>query len=933
MIEESIVLGQVYIGKQGEHLVRRVRIPEVNIWKCVYGEGVFELWHKRCGDTEPYLIELEIIKDCGYWNITLTDTAHVGEGQCELRYTVNGKVVKSQTAETTVLAFSAVDPEPGTTPGGSADIIGEMLEIKAEVLEAKEDIEELCENLPEKVVVDTALNANSYNPIANSAVTNKFAEIEKNGGGNASVTDENGNFALNDNIVNCKAYYIKSIDLNNKKIYLSKQQYTPVISSTNNTDSSFATPSYNVGKLFCIINGNQYLMRASIASVENNVITYDGDIGFTAINADEGIDAYTFFVPEQPEIGVVNIVVGGFGVGNNGIVAGSFGATLGYGGVALKYAVTGGKECRAAFTATSFGEESNALGQGSSTIGVKCKTTPDAYGADARGIKTIASSHGQSVRGRYNAPIASYDIIDIVGNGTSDEARSNAYILDRFGNARFCGKVFMGSAADDENAKELVTREYAEAIGNKLSIVPYILKSAKNGKLYSSTRASCLITSKKDNDGIVYDHIIPQNSATKMIYDIFDTAIESFLIPLESGKVYLKLLMRTNQKVKPSAELYRFENESGATISATVNVAAKDATSGSGKWEEVLIEISGYKSEIYLSRQIHIRLAGFNTNGSDFYDANGNLIGNPYFDIAGWAIFTDETECGQYEFYNEMIGIGSLSLKDIDRRLKQLEDGGLLGDISSGSFKKIGYTSDCDYIVTSDAVTTFNQAISEASDGDTILVMPGTYGSNQILYIEKNLNFVGVRMPILNFVISIPCTSTFDDSNYEFIYGDSYTVGFQGIRFLKPFIVGIVTGPGECDASDVICDGCHFTVPSMEISGTFYNCYIKSEGSIKTGSYYGETSSFFNCDVSCTCFAEADVYAYGSNIRLKGGNYNIFGGGGSYTNCDIYINTSGLDDSCEHMWIEFYNCRFYGYELGRNTGTYSECYKVSETVM
>lgn len=913
MIEESIVLGQVYIGKQGEHLVRRVRIPEVNIWKCVYGEGTFELWHKRCGDTEPYLIELEIIKDCGYWNITLTDTAHVGEGQCELRYTVNGKVVKSQTAETTVLAFSAVDPEPGTTPGGSSDIIGEMLEIKAEVLEAKEDIEELCENLPEQVVVDTALDANSYNPIANRAVTNKFAEIEKNGGGNALVTDENGNFALNDNIVNCKAYYIKSIDLNGKKIYLSKQQYTPVISSTNNTDSSFSTPLYAVGKLFCIINGNQYLMRASIASVKNNVITYNGDIGFTDINADEGVDAYTFFVPEQPEIGVVNIVVGGFGVGNNGIVAGSFGATLGYGGVALKYAVTGGKECRAAFTATSFGEESNALGQGSSTIGVKCKTTPDAYGADARGIKTIASSHGQSVRGRYNAPIASYDIIDIVGNGTSDEARSNAYILDRFGNARFCGKVFMGSAADDENAKELVTREYAEAIGNKLSIVPYILKSAKNGKLYSSTRASCLITSKKDNDGIVYDHIIPQNSATKMIYDIFDTAIESFLIPLESGKVYLKLLMRTNQKVKPSAELYRFENESGATISATVNVAAKDATSGSGKWEEVLIEISGYKSEIYLSRQIHIRLAGFNTNGSDFYDANGNLIGNPYFDIAGWAIFTDETECGQYEFYNEMIGIGSLSIKDIDRRLKQLEDGGLSGDISSGSFKKIGYTSDCDYIVTSDALTIFNQAVSEASDGDTILVMPGIYGNNSgVLTIAKNLNFVGIGKPIINFNITIGDGVTAYISTWE-------NVIFNNI--INCITVDDYTSARFNAVNSIFQSATSYSV----ICGEFIHCELHSRKISASLSYRGDDSNDFivyknckiyNCDLSgdVTRFKGCDIHegylpngyalnCYDCNIYNYGGtisgSYNTY-----YSNCIFY----GQTPTAEGSNIDIYGC-------------------------
>lgn len=254
----------------------------------------------------------------------------------------------------------------------------------------------------------------------------------------------------------------------------------------------------------------------------------------------------------------------------------------------------------------------------------------------------------------------------------------------------------------------------------------------------------------------------------------------------------------------------------------------------------------------------------------------------------------------------------------------------------SGGFKKIGFTADCDYIVASasSALSVFRTAIAEASDGDTILIMPGTYGAGDNtgeLEISKNLNFVGIRMPIINFPVNIPCTTTYDDTDYTFIYGDSYKVGFQGIRFLKSFVVGIVTGPGECDASDVICDGCHFTVPSMEISGTFYNCFFDVEGTIRTGSYYGETSTFYNCDISCGGFYEADVYAYGCDIHFNGDDYSTFGGGGSYFDCNIHMNKSGLDDSCDHMNIIFERCRFYGYDFDRIYGKYTECYKVSET--
>jgi hypothetical protein len=250
-------------------------------------------------------------------------------------------------------------------------------------------------------------------------------------------------------------------------------------------------------------------------------------------------------------------------------------------------------------------------------------------------------------------------------------------------------------------------------------------------------------------------------------------------------------------------------------------------------------------------------------------------------------------------------------------------------------FKKIGFTSDCDYIATSsDGYTAFNNAINEAKDGDTIYVMPGTYSSTSTLYIRKNLNFIGVRMPNINIPINIPCTSYFDGENYSVVYGDSYMVGFQGIKFNKAFIVGIFTDYGECDASDVVCDDCYFTLPSMEICGVFYNCFFDVEGSIRTGSYYGETSYFYNCDISCGGFSEADVYAYGTDIRFTGNNsYNVFGGGGSYYDCNIYMNKSGLDDNCDHMYISFNRCRFYGYDFDRYNGTYTECYKVSETAI
>lgn len=57
------------------------------------------------------------------------------------------------------------------------------------------------------------------------------------------------------------------------------------------------------------------------------------------------------------------------------------------------------------------------------------------------------------------------DYIQVVGNGTSDTARSNAHTLDWDGNAWFQGAVYVGGTGqDDENAKKLATEESVTAI-------------------------------------------------------------------------------------------------------------------------------------------------------------------------------------------------------------------------------------------------------------------------------------------------------------------------------------------------------------------------------------------------------------------------------------------------------------------------------------
>ena len=71
-------------------------------------------------------------------------------------------------------------------------------------------------------------------------------------------------------------------------------------------------------------------------------------------------------------------------------------------------------------------------------------------------LQKYTTAQSELVRGNY---------IHIIGNGQSDEERSNAHTLDWDGNAWFAGDVYIGSTSGanrDEGSKKLVTEEYVD---------------------------------------------------------------------------------------------------------------------------------------------------------------------------------------------------------------------------------------------------------------------------------------------------------------------------------------------------------------------------------------------------------------------------------------------------------------------------------------
>ena len=104
-----------------------------------------------------------------------------------------------------------------------------------------------------------------------------------------------------------------------------------------------------------------------------------------------------------------------------------------------------------------------------------------AYGqySHAEGIGTYAKANGQHVQGKWNVINNSY--LDIVGNGTGPDARSNAYTLDASGNGIYAGKLTVGTGP--ENDMDVATKQYADSVGTtNLNI--------KNGSSSQSVRTA-----------------------------------------------------------------------------------------------------------------------------------------------------------------------------------------------------------------------------------------------------------------------------------------------------------------------------------------------------------------------------------------------------------------------------------------------------------
>lgn len=105
------------------------------------------------------------------------------------------------------------------------------------------------------------------------------------------------------------------------------------------------------------------------------------------------------------------------------------------------------------------GSETVASGFCAHSEGSKTKATN--YYSHAEGYYTIAAGRNQTAMGKFNASDTSSLLI--VGNGTSDTERKNAFKLSSGGDGYFAGDVYVLNATDTSASSKLATEEYVDA--------------------------------------------------------------------------------------------------------------------------------------------------------------------------------------------------------------------------------------------------------------------------------------------------------------------------------------------------------------------------------------------------------------------------------------------------------------------------------------
>lgn len=196
-----------------------------------------------------------------------------------------------------------------------------------------------------------------------------------------------------------------------------------------------------------------------------------------------------------------------------------------------------------------------------------------------------------------------------------------------------------------------------------------------------------------------------------------------------------------------------------------------------------------------------------------------------------------------------------------------------------GGYKKIGYTDDCDYKVSasSGGKAAFDTAIAAASDGDTIIVMSGTYGGSGTLTFKKNLTFVGIGNPVISFPITVANDSVFSFENWGWATFEKYTTNWFGFVFEARVTSAVASAAGN-EVPNIFNAECCIFKSEVSLNGNLYNCVL-CKGITALG-YSGNEGGYglylYNCNMlSENISGDSSTYVYGGTYRFQNSENKI----------------------------------------------------------
>lgn len=199
----------IRLGKQGENEVLQVIwrgiVPE---WEEKYGAGEFQLAVRRNQDTAPYIANIELDGGDIVWTITSAETARVGDGTCELTYTVGDSIAKSQIWTITVCE-SLTGQEPVDPPEPAKNWVDVVIKSSSD---AKQSATESAESARQSA--ESSMNA------ANSAnEAHKSREAIENMEASAVSLPPNSNATVEKDLVDGRVKLTFGIPRGEKDIF------------------------------------------------------------------------------------------------------------------------------------------------------------------------------------------------------------------------------------------------------------------------------------------------------------------------------------------------------------------------------------------------------------------------------------------------------------------------------------------------------------------------------------------------------------------------------------------------------------------------------------------------------------------------------------------------------------------------------------------